>query len=79
MTSAISSGLQGYERAETLVNRAAANIGNSSPATAATSFDSADLSSNAISLLEGKDGAQANLATIHVSEQIQQSLLDLVG
>jgi hypothetical protein len=85
MTSAMSSGTLGYSHAEALVNTAAANIasypstpvGNSLSAT--TSGDSVDLSSNAASLIEGKNSAQANLATIHVADEMQKSLIDMIG
>ena len=86
MTSAISSGLQGYARAEATVNTAAAQIANypsaqlgNSKTAPASSEDSVDLSSTAVSLLQGKNSAQANLATLHVADQMQQSLIDMLG
>ena len=82
MTPAISSGLQGYDRAEATVNAAAARIANY-PATTvnpgATTPDSADLSSTAVSLLQGKNMATANLAAIHAADQMQKSVLDILG
>ena len=85
MTQAISSGMQGYDRAEAMVNTAAAQIANYPAAqlgnakSAATSGESADLSSTAVSLLQGKNSAQANLATIHVADQMQKSVIDMLG
>jgi flagellar hook protein FlgE len=85
MTPAISSGLQGYDRAEATVNTAAAQIANYPAAQTGTSkpgttpADSADLSTTAVSLLQGKNSAQANLATIHVADQMQKSLIDMLG
>lgn len=85
MTSAISSGLQGYDRAETTVNTAAAQIANypstqaGTSKTGITTADSADLSTTAVSLIEGKNSAQANLATIHIADQMQKSLIDMLG
>ncbi len=85
MTSAISSGLQGYDRAEATVNTAAAQIANYPAARVGSSQsstiagDSVDLSATAVSLLQGKDSAQANLATIHVADDMQKSLFDMFG
>jgi hypothetical protein len=85
MTSAISSGLQGYDRAEGTVNTAAAHIANypavqvGSSKSSTTAGDSVDLSATAVSLLQGKDSAQANLATIHVADEMQKSLFDMLG
>lgn len=85
MTSAISSGFEGYARGEAMVNNAAARIANypaqqlGKTAPVANSADSADLSSAAVSLLQGKNSAQANLATIHVADQMQQSLIDILA
>lgn len=85
MISAISSGLQGYDRAEATVNTAAAQIANypstqvGSSKSSAIPGDSVDLSATAVSLLQGKDSAQANLATIHVADEMQKSLFDMVG
>ncbi len=85
MTSAISSGLQGYDRAEATVNTAAAQIANypaaqvGSSKSGTTAGDSVDLSATAVSLMQGKDSAQANLATIHVADQMQKSLFDMLG
>lgn len=85
MTSAISSGLAGYQQAEDTVNHAADQIAawpagqlaNTNSANA--SGDSVDLSDSMMSLLQGQIGAQANLNTIHVADDMQQSLIDLVG
>lgn len=85
MTSAISSGLQGYDRSEAMVNNAAANVANY-PSTqagtqkpAAASGDAVDLSTNAVSLLQGKNDGEANLATIRVSDNMEQSAIDMLG
>lgn len=83
MTPAISSGWQGYDRAEATVNNAAAKIANypatqlGNSQTRALPQDSSDLSSTAVSLLQGRNSAQANLATIHVADQMEKSLLDV--
>lgn len=85
MMSAISSGLQGYDRAEATVNTAAAQVANYPSAqlggskAISSSGDSVDLSSTAVSLLAGKDSAQANLATIHVADEMQKSLFDMLA
>lgn len=85
MTSAISSGLQGYNRAEATVNTAAAQIANypsgqlGKANSASTPTDSVDLSSTAVSLLAGRDNAQANVATMKVADEMQKTLLDMVG
>ncbi len=85
MTTAISSGMQGYDRAEAMVNHAATQIANfpSSPLAAAKPgiipADSTDLSTAAVSLIEGKNSADANLGTIHVADQMQKSLIDMLG
>jgi hypothetical protein len=85
MTPAISSGLQGYNRAEATVNTAAAQIANypgsqlGTPKPGTTPTDSADLSTTAVSLLQGKNNARANLATIHVADQMQKSLIEMLG
>jgi hypothetical protein len=85
MTPAISSAVQGYDRAESMVNSAAAQIANypsaqsGSAKAASTPADSADLSATAVSLLQGKNSAQANLATFHVADEMQKSLIDMLG
>jgi len=86
MTSAISSGLQGYDRGEAIVNNAAAQIASGPSAQLATAkpgsttpVDSSDLSSTAVSLLQGKNSAIANLATIHVADEMQKSTFDMLA
>ena len=88
MTSAISSGLQGYNRAEATVNTAAVQIANfpasqtgriASSSSGSTPADTADLSTSAVSLLQGRNDASANLGTIRVAEQMQKSLIDMLG
>ncbi len=69
-----------------MVNSAAAQIakgpspqlGNPKPGST-TPADSSDLSSTAVSLLQGKNSATANLATIRVADQMQKSLIDMLA
>ncbi len=81
MISAISSGLQGLSRAETQLNTAADHIAKS-PLSASDNpqpGDSIDLSSEMVALLESRQNYDANLATLRTSDQMQKTLLDMIG
>ncbi len=78
MTSAISFGLQGYHRGEAMLNTAAAQIAGAKPSSTRTA-DFSDLSSAAVSLIQGKNSGVANLASIHVADEMQKSTINMLG
>lgn len=84
MISAISSGLEGYRQAEATVNNAAEQIAAGPGAQLNTgaqssAADTVDLSDSMLSLLQGRLSAEANLSVVHTADQMQKSLIDLLG
>jgi flagellar hook protein FlgE len=66
--------LGGLDSAEAQFNGAASKI-----AAAPASPDTVDLSSSAVSLLNAKDGYEANLKTLEVADDMTKQTLDLLG
>jgi hypothetical protein len=70
--------VQGIQRAEAQFDRAAAKISvpfTSSPGQG----DIVDLSAVAVAMMESKNSFQANIQVLKVDNQMQQSLLSIVG
>ena len=63
----------GLEQAQSQLDSTARQIASADP------LDSVDLSQQAVSLLRTSTNFQANLATIKVSDQMLQSLFDVLG
>ena len=75
---AISAALGGLHQAENLLNQTAARIAQS-PLSAETPQDQVSLSDNAVSLLVAQTSYQANLDTIKVADEMENSTLSLIG
>ena len=81
---AMSSALEGMSRAETQLNQAAGDIARSTtidatPVVPRVSGDIVDLSAPMVSLLQSRNSFDANSKVIKVADEMQKSLLDVVG
>ena len=70
--------LQGIQNAESLLNTTAARIANPTPSTG-QGGDAVSLSSNMVALIQAKTDMAANLKALQVSEDMQKTLLDVLG
>jgi hypothetical protein len=75
---AMSSALEGMSRAETQLNQAASDIARA-PMVPPNGGDIVDLSASMVSLLQSRNSFEANTKTFEVADQMQKSLLNLVG
>jgi flagellar hook protein FlgE len=76
--------IQGMSRASADFDRAASNIARASlPAQPmqkeALPEDTVDLSTSMVNLLQAKNDYSANTKTVHVMDEMTQTLLDMVG
>jgi flagellar hook protein FlgE len=78
MTIAQTSALQGLQRSETQLNQVATNIAQQ-PFAPGSQGDLVDLSSQAIALIQSKNSFEANIQALKVDDQMQQTLLNVVG
>jgi hypothetical protein len=76
MTIGMISSLQGIQNAETQFNQAAQNIAQN-PLT--PPGDQVSLSDQAVALLQSKNSFEANTAALKVSDQMTQTLLNVIG
>jgi hypothetical protein len=81
---AMSSALEGMSRAETQLNQAAGEIARSTavhatPVVPSVNGDIVDLSAPMVSLLQSRNSFDANTKVIKVADEMQKSLLDVVG
>ena len=74
---AFSSALQGISRAEGQLNKAAGDIDRASVAPSAV--DSVDLSTSMVALLESRNNFAANTKVLKIADEMQKSLLDVLG
>jgi flagellar hook protein FlgE len=74
---AFSSALQGISRAEGQLNKAAGDIARASVAPSAV--DSVDLSTSMVALLESRNNFAANTKVLKIADEMQKSLLDVLG
>lgn len=74
---ALSSALDGMSRAETQLNKAAADIARST--TVSPASDVLDLSASMVSLLESRNNFEANAKAFKVADETQKSLLNVIG
>jgi len=75
---ALSSALEGMSRAETQLNRAANDIARSTTVSP-TGGDVLDLSAPMVSLLESRNNFEANTKVFKVADEMQKSLLNVIG
>ena len=73
MTIAMTSSLQGIQRAETQFNQVAQNIAQGPGST--PQGDSVDLSAQAVALIQAKNSFEANTAALKVGDEMTQMLL----
>jgi len=76
---AISSALQGLDRANTQLNSAAAQIADLASRSAAGNgpVDTVDLSSEMVGLMSAQNAFDANLATLEIADQMQKALYNV--
>ncbi len=70
--------LQGIQNAESLLNTTVARIANPTPSTG-QGADTVTLSDNGVALIQAKTDMAANVKALQVSDDMQKSLLDVVG
>jgi hypothetical protein len=70
--------LQGIQNAESLLNTTAARIANPTPSTE-QGADTVSLSDNIVALIQAKNEMGANVKALQVTDDMQKSLLDVVG
>jgi hypothetical protein len=75
---ALSSALQGMSRAETQFNKAAGDIARATTVSP-TGGDTVDLSASMVSMLESRNSFDANTKVFKIANEMQKSLLDVVG
>jgi flagellar hook protein FlgE len=75
---AMSSALEGMSRAETQLNQAAGNIARAS-IVSPPAVDIVDLSASMVSLLQSRNSFDANTKVFKVADEMQKSLLNIVG
>jgi len=78
MTIGQTTALQGLQTSEAQFNQAASKIAQS-PFSSSAQGDIADLSTQAIALLQSKNSFEANIQVLKVDNQISQTLLNVVG
>jgi hypothetical protein len=78
MTIAQTTALEGLQQSITQFNQAATKIALG-PFAPATQGDIADLSAQAIAVLQSKNSFEANIQVLKVDDQMQQSLLHVFG
>jgi flagellar basal body rod protein FlgG len=80
MTIGTSTSLQGLQRAENQFNQAAQNIAQGPLSkSGGPGDDTADLSSQAVALIQAKNDFEANIAALKVSDELTQTLLKSIG
>jgi flagellar hook protein FlgE len=78
--SAISFALAGLNRAEDQLNGAAVTIAGAGASTSPDApVDSVDLSSAMVSLIQARNNTAANVQVVHVVDEMQKSILNLLG
>jgi flagellar hook protein FlgE len=77
MTGLISA-VQGLERSEAQFNKAAETMAQS-PASGVAGPDSVDLSAAAVALIEARNSFEANTKVVQVLQDVERSLLNIVG
>lgn len=75
---AMSSALEGMSRAETQLNRAASDIARATTVSP-PGVDIVDLSASMVSLLQSRNNFDANTKVFKVADEMQKSLLNVIG
>ena len=75
---AMSSALEGMSRAETQLNQAAGDIARATTVSPAGG-DIVDLSTSMVSLLQSRNSFDANTKVFKVADEMQKSLLNVIG
>jgi len=78
MTIGQTQAVQGLQKSEAQFNQAASKIAQS-PFSSSAPADVADLSTQAIALLQSKNSFEANIQVLKVDNQMSQTLLNVVG
>jgi hypothetical protein len=71
--------LQGLQTAETRFAKAAGRVGSPASLVPGTPADSADLSQNAVELLDSANQYSLNLAVMKTADDIQRRTIDLLA
>ncbi|MGB8260326.1 MAG: hypothetical protein WCE75_08240 [Terracidiphilus sp.] len=73
--------IQGMAQASADLNQAAYNIARSSAPARETDLpqDTVELSTSVVNLLQAKNDFAANSKTVHVMDQMNKALLDMIG
>jgi flagellar hook-associated protein FlgK len=71
--------LQGLARAQESFDKAAADIARPQSIDSPSPPDQVSLSDSMVSLMEARNGYEANLKALETSNQMQKKLLDLLG
>jgi flagellar basal body rod protein FlgG len=71
--------LEGLSRAQASFDRAAAKIAQPVSIDSQTPQDQVSLSDQMVALIEASNSYQANLKTLQTGNQMQKTLLDLIG
>ena len=79
MTIGQTQAVQGLQRSEAQFNRAAAHIAQSPFSSSAPQGDLVTLSTQAVAMLESKNSFEANIQVLKVDNQMQRTLLNVVG
>lgn len=79
MTIGQTQALQGLQRSEAQFNRAAANIAQAPFSSSAPPGDRVDLSTQAVALIDSRNSFDANIKVLKVDDQMQQTLLNVIG
>ena len=74
----LTSALEGINRSEAQFNRAADRIAQLPPAQPAQS-DQVDLSAEAVALIQSKNSFEANTNVLKVADELDRTLMDLMG
>ena len=79
MTIGQTQAVQGLQRSEAQFDRAAAHIAQLPFSSLAPQGDLVALSTQAVAVLESKDSFEANIQVLKVDNQMQHTLLNIVG
>jgi flagellar hook protein FlgE len=75
----LSAPLEGLSRAQASFDHAAANIARPVSIDSQAPQDQVSMSDQMVALLEAKNSYEANLKTLQTGNQMQKTLLDLIG
>jgi len=79
MTIGQTQALQGLQSSEAQFNRVAASIAQAPFSSSAPQGDRVDLSTQAVALIQSRNSFEANIKALKVDDQMQQTLLNVIG